>query len=446
MKNLLALVLILYAQAAWSYTVSGNTYTTNGSQSDVQAACNAVTDGTGAVVTIPNGSYTWTGQLSITRSLTLQGQSIGGVTITNQDTTSHMINCAGSANGHIIVCNLNFSIVNAGIYVFTLNAARNISSNYTVIMHDCTFNNSAAYMYDVQFATNGIICWNCTFTGNGLMTGITSVCDTYGPTSSWNTPDSMGANDTTGLTNSYVENCTFNDASTGAVNMDDNTRIVFRYCTFNNAAPASHGQETSIYGVRHWEFYNNTFIYSSSGTGPSGQPYPLNMNYWIEIRGGTGVVTNNVMPDIPWGKSGIQLNVFSINRADSIACQIAYPAARQTGFGWSSSSQTPFGNPPVAIDGVGQISDPLYVWNNTGTETSDPNYVALNQYTPDDCGNGEAIGTFLQNGRDYFINVAKPGWTPYSYPHPLHTAYSSGNPTPTPNPTPVAPQNLRVTS
>jgi len=34
MKSLMVLVLIFWAQWGWSYTVSGTTYTTNGSQSD----------------------------------------------------------------------------------------------------------------------------------------------------------------------------------------------------------------------------------------------------------------------------------------------------------------------------------------------------------------------------------------------------------------------------
>jgi hypothetical protein len=140
------------------------------------------------------------------------------------------------------------------------------------------------------------------------------------------------------------------------------------------------------------------------------------------------------------------LSVFSINRDDSIPCQTAYPAARQTGIGWSINSDQPYGTPVVQADGIGQISDPLYCWNDSGPLIAEEgnSYVGLNQYTPDQCGNGELIGTFLQEGRDYFVGTAMPGWTPYTYPHPLHSAYASGNPTGTPASTPPPPQNLRV--
>jgi hypothetical protein len=97
---------------------------------------------------------------------------------------------------------------------------------------------------------------------------------------------------------------------------------------------------------------------------------------------------------IPFNKTGIQLNVYSINRGDSIPCQTAYPAARQTGQGWSASSTATYGTPVVAKDGIGAVTDPLYIWNNTGIETSDPRYIVPGQYSPDDCGHGLLIGTF----------------------------------------------------
>jgi hypothetical protein len=92
----------------------------------------------------------------------------------------------------------------------------------------------------------------------------------------------------------------------------------------------------------------------------------------------------------------------------------------------------------VSYDGTGAVLDPLYVWGNTGTEPSDPEYVALNQYSPDNCGFGEQIGVFLQQNRDYFVDVAKPGWSPFTYPHPLRNGTaSSSQPTPTPTPAPT---------
>ena len=149
------------------------------------------------------------------------------------------------------------------------------------------------------------------------------------------------------------------------------------------------------------------------------------------------MVFNNAMQDIPNG-TGVQLNVYSINRKTSIPCQTGYPAARQTGQGWSASSTARYGNPVVPQDGIGAVTEGVYIWGNTGGETTDPNYVSLDQYSPDECGNGQLISNYLIEGRDYFVGTAKPGYTPYTYPHPLHTQYAlsggGGNPTPTPTP------------
>jgi hypothetical protein len=51
----------------------GNVYLTNGSQADVQAACSAPPDDGTITVVIPNGTYSWAGNLTITNS---QGETV----------------------------------------------------------------------------------------------------------------------------------------------------------------------------------------------------------------------------------------------------------------------------------------------------------------------------------------------------------------------------------
>jgi hypothetical protein len=442
MKRLFLIVFAICASKASSYTVDGHHYITDGTQSDVRAACAAAPDDGTTTVTIPDGTYTWGKTLTIKKAIHLRGQNKGKVVIKDRNATGDMIFVNGSANANTTIRNLIFvdERVNSN-YLFMLDINRQSNSNYTVCGHDCDFYQNKIYAYSARCIANGIIWWNDTFVGsngtNGLG-GISFVCSQYGY-GSWNTPDTMGMNDTSGLNNSYVENCTFYDAPTACCDFDDNSRVVFRYNTVINAALGSHGQETGIYGTRHWEVYDNTFIYSTRGKGPSGNKYPLAMNDWFFVRGGTGVVTQNSMDDLP-GKTGVLLNVFSITRgmndgAGGEFCPVNYPAPRQTGWGWSASSSaywgagydtTPSllvgGNPGYfAPDGTGATLDPLYVWNNTGGETSDPGYVGTQTYYPDNCGNGQTIGTYLQEGRDYYVNQASPTWAPYTYPHPLHS-------------------------
>jgi len=445
MKRTIILAVLLFLAARLpGYTISGKKYLTDGSLADVQAACSAAPDNGSITVVIPDGTFSWSGTLTIKTSLTLAGADATGVTINNYVASGDMIEATSSANGYINIYWLNIVQVanNSSGAGFSLDCDRTEPSAYTVLVHDCSFKCGSIFTYMVRCLDNGIIFWNDTFVGDGpndpnALGGISFVCHKYGYTSSWDTPDTYGNQDTTGLANSYVENCKFYDAPQATSNFDDNSRVVWRDNTMNNCGLASHGQETSVYGAREWEIYNNTFTYSSSGVGPSGNTYPMNMNYWFFVRGGSGVIFNNQMDDIPWNKNGINLTVLSINRSDSIPCQTGYPAARQVGQGWSASSNVTYGNPVVGQDGIGDVTEGVYIWGNTGTETKDPNYVGLDQYTPDQCGNGMLVSNFLKAGRDYFVGTAKSNYTPYTDPHPLHTAFAVGSPTPPPTPTPT---------
>ena len=435
MKISLIFVLVSWSSAGWSYTVSGNTYTTNGSQADVQAACSAAPDNGTVKVVIPDGTYSWSGNLSINHALTLAGADATGVTIQNNNGSGDMIDATSSVNGHVNIYWLNIvQVANNGFGVgYAISADRVDSSKYTVMIHDCAFNNSAVFTFMVRCSANGILFWNDKFVGQGTIGGILFSCQKYGY-GGWNTPDTFGTSDTTGLNNSYVENCTFSNGGSSS-NFDDNSRVVWRYNTMQDSGLNSHGQETSIYGARAWQIYGNSFKITSGN--------PNNLQAWFVVRGGTGVITANSMDDIPF-KGGIQLLVYSITRgmndgAGGVFCPLAYPAPRQTGWGWSANSNVAFGvgndtnagrlvgaSSPgeFGADGIGATLDPLYVWNNTGTETSNPSYVFTYTYPTDNCGHGLQIATFLKQGRDYYVNVAKPNWTPYTYPHPLHTQHS----------------------
>ncbi len=101
-----------------------------------------------------------------------------------------------------------------------------------------------------------------------------------------------------------------------------------------------------------------------------------------------------------------------------------YPVLDQPGRG-----SFPVGNPgnwPNKTTGYTNAEyealDPIYFWNNT-----------LNGNTSPRAGfNVPTTVNYVVAGRDYLDNVAKPGYTPLAYPHPL----TQNNPS--------SPQNLRV--
>lgn len=60
---------------------------------------------------------------------------------------------------------------------------------------------------------------------------------------------------------------------------------------------------------------------------------------------------------------------------------------------------------------VSQGVDPIYAWNNTYQGSSTPT-ITVGAY-------GESTGFGIVVNRDYYNNTAKPGYFPYTYPHPL---------------------------
>jgi hypothetical protein len=411
--------------------MGNNLLLTDGTAEDVQKAIDAATNG--AIIQLPAGRYRWSRQIANSNKVAIHlvAESIGRTIITRAYKGGDMLLLNASPNGNVEVSGIHFedpypdSEVN---WSFCLDV--NQLGGSPVLIHDCSFVSSRkdGYNYLVRFVGNGGVVWNCSFAArNDMLGGITFV-NTSSTSAPWNQPDSMGARpdstglnpgDPTGALDTYVENCLFQDMDVFCTNFDDNSRAVVRYSTFNNASLGSHGQDTSIWGSRHWEIYNNTFNYSTSGKSYGGEKYPINMNTWFTVRGGTGVIANNAMDDIPYNKIGILLTVYSITREGSIPCQTAYPAAHQTGQGWSAASSSHYGNPVVSKDGTGAIPDPIFIWGNTGTETQDPGYVGIYPFLPDQCGNNQQLSTYLKEGRDYFVNEARPGWAPYTYPHPL---------------------------
>ena len=80
------------------------------------------------------------------------------------------------------------------------------------------------------------------------------------------------------------------------------------------------------------------------------------------------------------------------------------------------------GNPPTPEGWPHQELEPCYSWNNVYTPTG-----AHINFVP-------GVAPTLQEGRDYFQDTPMPGYTPYTYPHPLVTGGEG----------PEAPGNLRL--
>jgi len=313
---------------------------------------------------------------------------------------------------------------------------RNGASGKAVLMHDCWLEAGTGGDLYWTDSNRGVI-WNCSFDASPFSMAQLAVHHQADEvTNSWTTPSTMGSADTTGVTNLYIEDSDFH-AFIHATDFDNNARAVMRRNVYNNAAIGTHGADTSNWGLRHLEVYDSEFVFDGFSDGTT---FPL--NHWFFVRGGTLVVTGNIMPlitsqDYP-NKPEFEVTVMNLQRSGGPnPCWGAgvsgtqYHAPRQAGFGRVTGS---------GVDGLGRSTDsityvgdsePMYIWNNTSNGT-------INVGTSDfgECSGVDSTSAYVQSGRDYFLNAgAKPGYQKFVYPHPLRT----------PGTPPSPPTNFKVT-
>jgi hypothetical protein len=404
MKTLLVLLLATFNLWAASRLIK------SGSQSDIQAAIDAA--GNGSTVIIPAGRWTWTDTLKVNKAISLVGEA--GTVILNGHNVGVLIEVTAPATLQ-------------GLTIEQGNTTPDWSVKHLVVyapgtlIKGCNFSMSSHGARMIEWETNGGVISQCSFTSTQKADTSGIAFKALGLTNTWMQASSIGmTGDPDGTKNTYLEDCTFKDLFLQALDFDDNSRTVVRHCTFDNSGTTSHGADTSPSGMRQIEMYDNEFIFTIGG-GCNPNPYPLNLNYWFYVRGGIGVITDNVMPSISscaWGDKGsISLTVYNIRRnGGQVPCQTSYPALHQIG-------QGPEGT-----------TDPLYIWNNTGSGAAK---VGLINYNPDECGNNLQTSDFLREGRDYVLS-ARPNYQKYTYPHPLAGKPPKPTPTPTPTPAPTA--------
>jgi hypothetical protein len=314
---------------------------------------------------------------------------------------------------------------------------RNGSSGKAVLLHDCWLEAGTGGDLYWTDSNRGVI-WNCSFDSSPFSMAQLAVHHQADDiTNSWTTPSTMGSADTTGENNLYIEDSDFH-AFIHATDFDNNARAVLRHNLFNNAAVGTHGPDTSLWGQRHFEVYDSEFVFNGFSDGTT---FPL--NHWFFIRGGTFVVTDNIIPvissaDYP-GKAQFEITIMNLQRGSGPnPCWGAgisgaqYPAPRQAGFGRvTGSGRDGAGRTTDSITFVGD-SEPFYIWNNTSNGV-------VNVDTSDfgECSSADSTSEYLLSGRDYFLNAGpKPGYAKFTYPHPLRVQAISGRPS--------APTHLRI--
>lgn len=371
------------------------------SLTDVQSAVNSASDGD--TVTIPNGTATWTGGISTTKQIIIRalnitatpagtegnGATSRNVTLTN-NSSSALFSFTSGSSYHCGLGGIRFNEgTGDGAHV-----SFSGSGSKVPLLFDCYMENKSRQWPASQcitFAGRGGIIWNFVMQGTQdiSLVGEGSCLIKNTGIRDWTTASTMGSLDD-GTYNVYMEDSTITDVG-NFPDIDDHGRYVCRHCIYDGSWGETHGF-TSLYGGRHWEFYDNIF------RGTTENRNIANRYFWC--RAGTGLFTDNEVLDVvtpsEYGSTS-QLQI-----GDNTSPSGSYLIARQPGCGHNGSSY---------------VSDPIYIWNNTGARA----YSWAFQESP---GGWDAV---VQSNRDIYVNNgAKPSYSKYTYPHPARPDQQGG--------------------
>lgn len=361
-----------------AFSAGAFAYDSEGSAAEIQRQINRAADG--AVVKVPAGSFVWAQGITIAgKGVTLQGAGAGPTTIKNA--SGHpLISVTCISRSGTRITGLSF----IGDHILAISGSKS-SAPYRV--DHCTFDDGTAQAVFVELGLNGPgLIDQCQFVSGAA----SEMIHNYG----------MGAEDASGWRDDivpgspaavYIEDCTFSKNplvdkyfwGTSAVQGYWGSRTVMRHCVLKACQIDQHGTKGMI-GARWWEFYDNTFY----------TPPGMYQSNYFDLRGGSGVVFNNV-------STGSNL---------------------QTGGGGVDLRDENEGTLPRYLGrGLDQRYSPVYLWNNDPAMqvgSGSPNVIA---------------------GRDFFVSKTRPArliryeqasdnssttysYTPFQYPHPLRSA------------------------
>lgn len=388
--------------------------------SALQSAINSAVDG--SIVDIAAGSCNASGVSWANKNITVRGQGIGVTTVTGlsfdvTDTTKAAFRITGMSVGAAAQWHVNAVNRTTGIKGWRIDhiawsyptCGQNIavmidSINWGLIDHS-TFNNAgnAIFMRAWSDNTNEVNPWPPS--GVPGMGGY-----------SWLLPLNLGSDEAV-----YVEDNTFKmdtGCYMGIGDMYYGSRMVFRHNVVTNAYWQNHSARAYERGGNlKAEIYNNDFNATDS-----------NWSRAVHMRSGTGVIFNNSFRGF--------FNTIQVDNQRSNGQNTDTPFGTCDGTSmWDGNAAGQAGWPCLDQIGRGpgqypnEPSVPLYIWNNGSELTCSTGGSCANNIVM--IGDGDA---HVQAGRDFINNgtAAKPGYTPYTYPHPLQGAGSGGGQPPSP--------------
>lgn len=431
--TLLASALVVWA----SLPVHAATITAaNCGLSAVQSAINSTQHGD--TVVIPAGTCTWTSALTVTKGITLTGAGIDVTKIIDNVTTDMLILDVNAPNRAILS---HLTIVGHSSFASRSNVHLAVSGSQTQFrIHHVKFQIQKGRAMWIRNAL-GLID-HVTSLAPSIFSNFAMIeaASTFGGTNygdkSWAEPTNWGGSNAV-----FIEDSTFvgPTGQLGVTDAQQGARVVFRYNDVTDYHVGSHGLDSGNRkrSVRTMEVYRNTFRMS----------YSRDFITWC--RGGSCLVHNNTV----LAAAGKNLN--QVAKAHNCRSQGGCGGEPYTDwFGMCNGSQPWDGNASgtsgyrcadqpgsgTSVDLQGKsmaelkaapikfqnASEPMYAWGNT-----------FNGASRNDFGSLSSLHT-VQN-RDFYSGVARPGYSEYTYPHPLTNGGST-----TTSAAPSAPESVRI--
>lgn len=349
----------------------------------------------GDTITIPDGSCTWTSGVDVNKRVMIQalnstpvqyGRSTQSVIILNNSSTPLFTLTTGD-DYHTGLRGIRFNEgTRTSNHIYASGSGTKIALLNDIYMEQYEKFGTASLVASIRWDALGGIWWDTYFYGKDAVQNYGGEAIRISSPKTWATASTMGTLDTGGLTNLYVEDCTFQNTR-NSFDFDTNSRVVVRYSHFDCSNATHHGL-TSNPGARHTEWYNNTFSNTVSECN-IGERY-------LWVRGGTTIMTGNVVNnDVDTGSYiGDATQIVIGENGDDYG---SYPP---------SSAPTQY-MPGWGHNGSAYISDPIYIWSNTGIRAG--TYGWISAYW-------EGMVAIT---RDLIITGAKPDYVSYTYPHPL---------------------------
>lgn len=362
----MSIALFLCSSASQQFFTGSVINAASASRADVASAIASASDRD--IVRLPSdGSATWTSGVTVDKAIKLD---LNGCTITRNFTGSSPVIEVEPPTGLTLLTRITGGIFLGG------DSGTGFEARYIRItmptdgqarLDNCNFSDSGGFTHVHWYHTGNFVGLhdNCVHRDSSANEMIHNRGYGSGVTTGWGYTVSPGSSDAV-----YVEDSEFywdsGSASSAHAAMQNyyGSRTVIRHNHIENSLLDQHGTAGSV-GGRWWEVYNNEY------------ELLVNSPRFIQMRAGSGVIFSNTITNTGGGANANNIDLYEEDSG-------GYPETYQVG------------------RGKDQALDPTYIWDSAVWDVG-----------------GD---TLVQEDRDFYVGTQRPGYTAYTYPHPLQAS------------------------